>query len=364
MLAFENMHFAQSHLATIDTYAVFFIVAMYLFMYRYISSGYDAPFRKTLPALFLCGLSFGLGAATKWIAFYAALGLIALYAAYLVERGKYQISIGKKMEYRAFLRMTLAASAAFFVAVPALMYILSYIPYATANGQPLTAAGLLREMWDNQVYMLTFHGFTANEQTHEHQSRWYQWLLCLQPISYYSHFQEGGRTIVAAFTNPLVTIGGLAAIATAMYDFLRKRVKQALVIVVGYLAQLAPWILISRFTMAYHYYPSVVFLVLAICYVFNNMLKHCPEQKRRSHTVNGANTVNGAYAVNGANALTGAHTANGASIPSGAHTVTWVYIFTGVYVALFFLLLPPTAGIPMPDWYANWFARWLPSWPF
>ena len=318
LFAFENMHYTQTHIATIDSYVVLFILMMYLFMYRYISSGYDAPFKKTLPALFLCGLSFGLGTASKWTAIYAALGLIVLYMVYLVKRGRHQAAAGRKKEYRVFLFRTLAASVVFFVVIPLLIYTLSYIPYTTANGQHLTAGGLLRDMWNNQVFMLNYHRSQLVDTPQ--QSRWYEWMLDIKPALYYSRYQENDRTIFAAFTNPLVTIGGLAALCIALYDFFRQKGKGPFFIVVGYLSQLAPWILIRRTTFVYHYFPSMIFLTLAICYVFHNILKHHPEHK------------------------------------------WWVYAFTGASVALFFLLLPPTAGLSMPNWYSAWFVRWLPSW--
>ena len=323
LFAFENMHFTQTHVATIDTYVVFFIMAMYLFMYRYISSGYDAPFSKTLPPLFLCGLSFGLGIATKWTGFYAALGLIVLYVTYLVKRGRHQCSIGKQIEYRAFLWRTLSVSVGFFVVFPFTIYTLSYIPFLA--GQQLSLSGLLGEMWGNQGYMLDFHSrhIVETENFHKYQSQWWEWMLGIRPICYYdNNFLDGSRTIIAAFTNPLVTIGGLVAMAFALRDLYRKREKQAFIIVIGYLAQLLPWILVARITFAYHYYPSMLFLVLAVCHVFKNILDAAPEYKKR------------------------------------------LYLFTGVSVALFFLLFPPTAGITMPAWYADWVARWLPSWPF
>ena len=322
MLAFESMHYSQTRIAVIDAFIVFFILAMYLFMYRYISSGYDAPFKKTLPPLFLCGLSFGLGAATKWIAFYAALGLIALYAAYLAGRGRRQIAAGRRREFRSFLRKTLAASVVFFVALPAVIYVLSYIPYSLALNPSLTLGGLFRDMWDNQKYMLYYHGNYMTEFPHEFQAGWWQWLLDVRPITYYRWIQDGGRAVISAFTNPLVTIGGLAAMGVTLYDCVRKKSGAAFVISAGYLAQLLPWILVARSTFSYHYFPSLVFLILAICYVFNNLLTKNPKYKKRA------------------------------------------LIFTGVSVGLFFLLLPPAAGIQMPDWYSAWFARWLPTWLF
>jgi dolichyl-phosphate-mannose--protein O-mannosyl transferase len=94
----------------------------------------------------------------------------------------------------------------------------------------------------------------------------------------------------------------------ALSDLKREKSKEALVIVVGFLAQLLPWLFISRYTFIYHYFPSVIFLTLAICYVFKNILERAPERKWR------------------------------------------VYLFTGVSVGLFFLMFPLVAGLWMPDW--------------
>ena len=320
IFAFENMHFSQTHWANIDVFTVFFIIAMYLFMYRFISSGPDAPFRKVLPSLFLCGLSFGLGAACKWPGIYAAAGLLALYVGYLVWRGITQSAAGQSNEYLSFLFKTLAASLVCFVLVPFAVYTASYLPYATANGEQFSLNKLLEAMWNNQDSMLGYHG--KLEATHPFQSRWWEWMLDIRPILYYSHYSDGFRTLIGCFTNPLVTIGGLVSMVYALADFFRRKSKTALFIVVGFLSQIVPWMFVSRITFEYHYFYSMIFLTLAICYVFSNILRRNPERKYR------------------------------------------VYAFTAASLALFILLLPPTAGIPMPDWYSQWFVRWLPSWPF
>ncbi|UQT48748.1 hypothetical protein M5E87_00985 [Flavonifractor plautii] len=61
--------------------------------------------------------------------------------------------------------------------------------------------------------------------------------------------------------------GRLACAAQAV----RRRCTKALFIVIGYLAQLVPWFFIGRITFAYHYFPSVLFLILALCYVFYSL---------------------------------------------------------------------------------------------
>lgn len=319
LFAFESMHFTQTRLATIDTYGVFFTLLMYFFMYRFITSGYEAPLKKTVLPLFLCGLSFGLGIASKWTGFYAAVGLVALYVIYLAARGRHQIANGQKREYLSFLITTLGCSLLFFVLVPGVIYLLSYIPYATAGGQPLNLERLWSVMWDNQVSMFNYHsGVTA---THSYQSRWYQWIVDARPILYYRRVAGDARTMIMAFTTPLTTVGGLAAVGACALGFLRGKNRDALFIFIGYLAQLVPWMLVSRITFAYHYFPSMIFLTLALCYVFNNIWEMRPQHRWR------------------------------------------IYLFTGVAMLQFIMLSPMMAGITVPEWYFNYFCRWLPSWP-
>ena len=68
LLASGFMHYAQTRIATIDSYAVLFIMLMFWFMYAWLSSG-------KIRDLALCGLAFGFGAACKWTCLYAGAGL-------------------------------------------------------------------------------------------------------------------------------------------------------------------------------------------------------------------------------------------------------------------------------------------------
>ncbi|MDP2891644.1 MAG: phospholipid carrier-dependent glycosyltransferase, partial [Bacillota bacterium] len=87
LMSFDFMHFTQTRIATIDSYAVFFIIAMFYFMYRYYEmSFYKDKMWKTLAMLGLSGLMFGLGCATKWICIYAGAGLAVLFFIVLWRR--------------------------------------------------------------------------------------------------------------------------------------------------------------------------------------------------------------------------------------------------------------------------------------
>ena len=81
VFATDFMHFVQTRIATIDTYGVFFILLMYYFLLLWLEE--ESPW-----ALALCGLSFGLGAASKWTGLYAGAGLAVLWAAHWVRRAR------------------------------------------------------------------------------------------------------------------------------------------------------------------------------------------------------------------------------------------------------------------------------------
>lgn len=80
LFAADCMHFSQTRIATIDVYALFFTLLMFLFMLDYIElNRTDGPFLKKLVPLGLSGLAFGLGAASKWTCFYSGAGLAVLF---------------------------------------------------------------------------------------------------------------------------------------------------------------------------------------------------------------------------------------------------------------------------------------------
>ena len=323
LFALDFMHYVQTRIATIDTYSVFFILLMYLFMYRYITLAYDTPFRKTLPPLLLCGLSFGLGAAAKWTSIYAGAGLAVLYAIALLLRGRHAARNGGG--FGRFLVKTLAVSVLFFILIPCGIYYLSYIPYGLANGLTFPSLlwdkGYLDTVLKNQRYMLSYHAGVTSE--HSYSSRWYQWIFNIRPILYYRSYLSGTvKSAFAAFNNPIVCWGGLMALASLFVSLWKRRDGRALFIVVGYFSQLAPWFFIGRTTFAYHYFPSTVFLVLSLAYVLNHIWERAYGRYRRA-----------------------------------------VYGFTAAAAVLFVLFYPVLSGAAAPTWYTTNLLRWFPSWP-
>ena len=314
IFAFDFMHFVQTRIATIDTYSVFFILLMYLFMWRFVSGG---KWRY----LALSGVFFGLGAASKWTCIYAGAGLAVIWLVYWITQAR-------KPRFAARFIANCGFCLVFFVAVPLVIYYVSYYHYGTARGLEGGAGMFFTRdyfdiVWDNQVYMWEYHSDLVS--THPYASRWYQWLVDARPILYYLEYFEDGTTKSAfgAFMNPLFCWAGLIAIfANALFIF-KDRDGKAAFIVIGYLAQLLPWVLVTRLTFAYHYFPSEVFLILALANVWSRLREAALPYWRRN-----------------------------------------MYALTGASAALFAAFYPVLTGLRTPIWYTRSLLKWFPSWPF
>ena len=306
VFASDFMHFVQTRIATIDTYAVFFILLMYLFMYLFVTE----DDRRMLA---LSGIAFGLGAASKWTCLYAGAGLAVLWAGYWL--------CSREKGFTAFLRNA-GFCVVFFVVVPCGIYYLSYLPY----GRALNVNSIFsRDYWNivisNQEYMFNYHSSLVAE--HPYSSRWYQWVLDIRPILYYlQYFEDGTRSSFGAFLNPMLCWGGLLALFVLVWRSIFRRDRDAAFILIGYLAQLLPWVLVTRLTFEYHYFPCSVFLVLAIAYVFRLM------ESRTEH---------GRF---------------------------YIDAFTAVSLALFVLFYPALSGMRVDNSTASQLLGWLPTWPF
>ncbi len=321
LLAFDFMHFAQTRIATIDTFAVFFILLMYGFMLGWLRDGN----RRDLA---LSGLFFGLGAASKWTCLYAGAGLGLLWLSVwlgrlraLTPEGK---AAGEKQDMprlgRAFLQ-NVGWCLLFFVAVPALIYYLAYLPYGLSRQCLPFSAAYTKIFWDNQVFMLTYHkGVTA---THPYSSRWYQWVLDIRPILfYYKGLSDGRRSSFGSWLNPVLCWAGLLSLFVLLYMALVRRDRKAGFLLLGYLAQLVPWMFITRITFEYHYFPCSVFLVLSLGYVF-------------------------------------------ALMRDNLRAWRWpVYGLCGLQAAVFLLFYPALSGAPISNELASRLLKWLPTWPF
>lgn len=310
LFSFDFMHFAQTRIATIDVYVTFFIILMYLLMYAYYSCDIvKLSYKKSFTILGLCGISMGLGIACKWTGVYAGAGLAILFFMAFFRNFGYKIFSDKKPV------KTILFSVIAFVIAPLIIYGLSYIPFLKANGSGFDA------IIQNQIDMFAYHSDTVVSSTHSFSSPWYMWIINYRPIWYYTGTtSEGLSENISSFGNPFVWIGGLLALCYCIYDSVKNHNRKAQFLVIGYFAQLLPWVFVTRITFIYHYFPCVPFLVLMLAHTASRLY--------------GANS-NFKYAVIG---------------------------FTALAILAFIAFYPVISGFPVDGDYVRNYLRWLPSW--
>lgn len=331
LFAFDFMHFSQTRIATIDVYGTFFIIAMFFFMYVYSQmSFYDTKLVKTFLPLLLAAVSMGLGCASKWTAVYASAGMGIFFFAVMIRRYReYRIAKAdpdgstEGIEHKhitavwmKYTLITLGVCVLLFIVLAGVIYLLSYIPFS--NGDE--SMSLWDRMIKNQVDMYNYH---ANlDATHPYSSVWYEWPTMIRPVFYYSGTTlDGLKEGISAMGNPLVWWVGIPVFIYMIYRCIRYSDGKAMFLSYAYLVQLAPWILVSRCTFAYHYFPSVPFVVLMIAYT----IKILDDREDK-------------------------------------HWRKWIYVYLGSAFVLFILFYPVLSGVSVDGNYIRDGLKWLPSW--
>jgi len=274
LLSVDFMHFTQSRIATIDVYAVFFIILMYLFAYQiYNQIHLIENWHKMLLPLFLCGLFFSLGVATKWICFYAESGIAIIFIISILDYFKKEklnskISFKKSSLQRKNIFTVIALTFCFFILLPSVIYFLSYIPTLFVKGHDLSS------IWKYQLQMLKYH--SELQATHPFSSKWWSWPLMLKPVWYYSGQQYLPTETISSIVsmgNPFIWWIGIAAIIISSIYGIKRKDKKILFILIGFLSQYIPWIFVQRLTFIYHFFASLPFMILFIVYTIEMLEK-------------------------------------------------------------------------------------------
>ncbi len=339
LFALDFMHFAQTRIATIDSFSVFFILLMFLFMFDYTSMNFNQEkLYKTFLPLGLSGIFFGLGASTKWLCLYAGAGLAVLlfYTLYLryreYEAARLKLADNAAGKYAGFYRnvvdtyyyklfLTLLFCILMFIVVPLIIYFLSYIPYTKITDNPYDFAKIL----GNQSYMWNYHSHLKTASPHPFASRWYTWIFDIRPVYFFQGkgYPDGILSSMSTFGNPMIWWALVPAVlALVILRTSKVRFGHALTFTaIAGLSNIVPWFFISRETYIYHYFACVPFVILTITIA----MKYLFEKWKY-----------GKY---------------------------FVVLYLLLVLAAFIAFYPFITGIPVAKTYAN-AMRWLETWPF
>ena len=284
LMALDSMHFTQTRIATIDSYAVFWIMLMYLFMFRYFQMDWrKVSLKRTLVPLGLCGVTMGVAIATKWIGAYAAVGLAAIFFWKLFAEMKNLRENRREWNIRAL--DTVFFCLIFFIALPALIYYLSYYPQLRYEGVTsiwdMFSSQRLDRVVQLQESMLSYHAGLGGD-THFFRSPWYQWPVIWWPMWYYSgtaYMPEGMISSISCMGNPAVWWTGLVALIGVLIGaaWKRRAPKTWLLVLIGFASQFLPWVLVPRSTFIYHYFASVPFIILCTVLMLDCLRKRSPK---------------------------------------------------------------------------------------
>lgn len=331
LMMFDFMHFGLTRIATIDVYGTFFIILMYYFMFDYFANkSYTLGFKQSLRPLFLSGLCFGLGAASKWIGLYAGGGLALLFFLTKYQEYKdYKRLSGMKAKAPAwvkdfipyYLGRTILLCIPFFVIIPGIIYALSYIPFFNVPGGEHDLGLILR----NQSNMLRYHSKDVLTSTHPFSSFWWEWPLMRRPLETYlgSDLPSGMSSSMTIIGNPAIWWVGIVAVIAAVILAVKKRDRKMVAVFAAMAFQYLPWVGVSRIVFIYHFFSTVPFLILSIVYVIKALLEKYPEMK------------------------------------------TLVHAYLVLVFVLFAMFYPVLSGLEVPRWYVEGFLLWFKgNWVF
>ena len=304
LMTFDCMHLTQTRIATIDSFPVLFIMVAYLFMLRYMKMDIwgKGLFKSCVP-LFFSGVFMGLAIASKWIGIYAGVGLALLffYASFqhlrqhraaqkydIVEPNRRRAVARAKYYGLSQVAWTWLLCIVFFIAVPALIYYLSYIPHFAPSGSVTIKQIVdlsIGTDYGNGVRtggMLGYHGTPGLGMDHPYYSPWYEWPLILKPMYYASdnYVPQGFAYSIFCMGNPAVWWMGIIGMAFVSLLWVKRHIYEGAggfalhvrprdrdiacgFILIAFLSQYLPWVLVPRGTYIYHYFASVPFIILA-----------------------------------------------------------------------------------------------------
>ncbi len=306
LMALDFMHYTQTRIATIDSYVVCFIIWTLYFMLRYMRLDYwRTPFWKTFVPLGLSGLFMGLAVASKWTGCYAGVGLAVLFF-WTVGRHVRDILRLRKKDARQRTPLeesvvrdgwkrilwNVASCLVFFVAVPLVIYYCSYIPFYAATGGVSVRkiiATTVGDYFKTGVMggMMGYHSTPGLGMDHFFYSPWYEWPLSIKPMWYAStsYAPEGTSRTIMAFGNPAVWWLGALCLVIIACLWARAHIgrdgrvlahpadgeHRSAFLLICFLAQYLPWMLVPRGTYIYHYFPEVPVIIWCAVYVWDKV---------------------------------------------------------------------------------------------
>ena len=292
IIALDGMHFAQTRIATVDTFLVLFGMISILFFIKYLNSKNDSEKKKYI-YLGLSGIAWGCAVATKWNSCYIGLGLGILFFVNYIRNEK--IVINKKFNYKPILMGALC-----FVVIPILVYVASYIPvfcnssacapYDVFDAEGNKTAELaypnsIKGFIMYQYAMYQYHssiGKAADYTPHPFSSSWYTWPVIYKPMWFtVDTYENGLKSTIVSMGNPIIWWLSIATLVIMCFYLIIEDdgKKEGWTILILILSTWLPYVIISREMYIYHYFLTSILMMLTIVFAVSKMIQRKPKYK-------------------------------------------------------------------------------------
>ncbi len=267
----------------------------------------------------LAGVALGGAIATKWngLGYVLSLLLWELWR----TRGRNQDKPSENALFVCFI---------YAVLIPALTYGLFWLPHLSFSTESL---GYVHRT------LLAFH-YRLSAGGHPACSAWFTWPLLIKPISYWYETANGLAYTVSNLGNPVLWWLSSAAMPLLLLDQVLGCKKDLsgprsgadnlkAYLLISYLANWLPWLLVRRCTFIYLYMPAAVFGFMVLAWLLSEWLQAAPQA-----SFSRVNTIR-------------------------VNTIGWVML--GAIALAFLFWLPLSLGLPLtPE--ALKLRWWLRSW--
>ncbi len=265
LLIFDNFHYTQGRIGTMDSCLALFILLSFYFMYSYLKLKKEDPLRKKQWYLFFSGLFVGCAIATKWTGFFAGLALAIVFFLHFFKtyiQNKKITKDGKKI----------IISCVFFFGINIFaIYLLCYFCYPNFYYFHIEN---FSDFIDITKQMFQYHSTLT--ESHPFYSSWYTWPLMIKPVWYYYGTYEGLKSSISGIGNPILWWSCAISLIFILYKIIKKD-KKAILLGIFYLCMLLPYMNISRGMFLYHYYPAFLVTILSLTYLLKEIDKKIPK---------------------------------------------------------------------------------------
>jgi dolichyl-phosphate-mannose--protein O-mannosyl transferase len=248
LMAFDGLNLVMSRVALLDIFLMFFIL---LSVYFLITNN-----------LWLSGSAIGLALSIKWSAAF----LIPLVILFVV--------IYNKVTFRNLYKVVSQ-----FTLLPISIYFASWSGwiFSSQGWARQSESNVFASLWNYHLQILDFH--QGLDDKHAYQANPWSWLVLGRPTSFYYESPsdcgaEKCAQEILAIGTPLLWWISIFAVAITFGFLVTKLERAAAIILLGFAGTYLPWFFIQSRTTFYFYSISILpFLILALIYCFNQLLK-------------------------------------------------------------------------------------------